>query len=162
MRLKDDSVHWLMFREAVIRDPHDKEATTHGIGTTRIYPIRVPPSNPQTPANLSAASAPTPLMATLFRLLAESNLAARLALLWTRSVSKAVRIVVLLVVVLAAGSERLSRRPRDEGLLSQILIAITVPHPKGLLRTCLRTLNFTWTVEATSQLHRLHRSCLVV
>lgn len=89
VRLKDDSLHWLIFRKAVIRDLHDKEATTHGIGTTRIYPIGGPPSTPQPPANLSAASAPTPLMATLFRLLAESNLAARLALLWTRTVSKA-------------------------------------------------------------------------
>ena len=47
VRLKDDSVDWLMFRKAVIRDLHDKEATTHGIGTTRIYPIGGPPSTPQ-------------------------------------------------------------------------------------------------------------------
>ena len=37
---------WLMFRKAVIRDLHDKEATTHGIGTTRIYPIRGTPQYP--------------------------------------------------------------------------------------------------------------------
>ena len=66
----------------MIRGPHDKEATTHGIGATKI-PHR---GHPNPPANLAVASAPTPLMATLFRLLAESNLAARLALLWTRTV----------------------------------------------------------------------------
>lgn len=58
VRLKDDSVHWLMFREAVIRDPHDKEATTHGIGTTRIYSIGVPPSTPPNPSQSLCSKRP--------------------------------------------------------------------------------------------------------
>ena len=58
VRLKDDSVGWLMFRKAVIRDLHDKEATTHGIGTTRIYPIGGPPQYPPIPSQSLCSKRP--------------------------------------------------------------------------------------------------------